>query len=101
LNQEESKDFRQEHHKPEDNENPKIERLCSRIWEGNQREKNHKGLKDVSPPNHQKKGLEISRRKSLRKDCEKHQKGKPRITQISLEEPRRIIYTYHEDSYKV
>jgi hypothetical protein len=28
-------------------------------------------------------------------------KGKPGRTQTSLEEPRRIIYTYHEDSYKV
>jgi hypothetical protein len=28
-------------------------------------------------------------------------KGKPGRTQTSLEEPRRIIYTYHEGSYKV
>jgi hypothetical protein len=33
LNQEESKDICQEHHKPWDNENPKIEPLCSWIWE--------------------------------------------------------------------
>jgi hypothetical protein len=49
LNQEESKVFRQEHHKPKDNKNPKIEPLFSRIWEGNQREKNHKGFMHTSP----------------------------------------------------
>jgi hypothetical protein len=29
------------------------------------------------------------------------QKGKPGRTQTSLEDPCRIIYTYHEGSYKV
>jgi hypothetical protein len=48
-----------------------------------------------------KNGLEISPRKSPRKGSENHQKGKPGRTQTSLEEPRRIIYTYHEGSYKV
>jgi hypothetical protein len=36
-----------------------------------------------------------------KKGSENHQKGKPGRTQTSLEEPRRIIYTYHEGSYKV
>jgi hypothetical protein len=31
-----------------------------------------------------------------RKGSENHQKGKTGGTQSSLEEPRRIIYTYHE-----
>jgi hypothetical protein len=35
------------------------------------------------------------------KGSENHQKGKTGETQSSLEEPRRIIYTYHERSYKV
>jgi hypothetical protein len=34
--------------------------------------------------------------KSKKKSSENHQKGKTRGTQTSLEEPRRIIYTYHE-----
>jgi hypothetical protein len=51
LNQEESKDFRQEHHKPKDNENTKIEPHFSRIWVGNQREKNHEGFMHTSPKN--------------------------------------------------
>jgi hypothetical protein len=36
-----------------------------------------------------------------RKDPENHQKGKMGGTQPSLEEPRRIIYTYQRGSYKV
>jgi hypothetical protein len=36
-----------------------------------------------------------------RKDPENHQKGKTRATHLSLEEPRRIIYTYQRGSYKV
>jgi hypothetical protein len=53
------------------------------------------------PTNPQERGLEISTRKTLRKGSEKHQKGKLGRTQTSLEEPHRIIYTYHEGSYKV
>jgi hypothetical protein len=49
LNHEESKDFRQEHTKPYDNENPKIEPLFSRIWEGNRKEKNNDGFMHTSP----------------------------------------------------
>jgi hypothetical protein len=53
------------------------------------------------PPNPKEKGLKTTSRKSPRKGSENHQKGKPGRTQTSLEEPRRIIYTYHEGSYKV
>jgi hypothetical protein len=53
------------------------------------------------PTNPQENSLEISPRKSPRKGSGKHQKGKPGRTQTSLEKPRRIIYTYHEGSYKV
>jgi hypothetical protein len=55
----------------------------------------------TSPPNPKEKGLKTASRKMLRKGSENHQKGKPGRTQTSLEEPRRIIYTYHEGSYKV
>jgi hypothetical protein len=53
------------------------------------------------PTNPQENVLEISPRKSPRKGSENHQKEKPGRTQTSLEEPCRIIYTYHEGSYKV
>jgi hypothetical protein len=39
--------------------------------------------------------------KNPRKGSENNQKGKTGETQPSLEEPRRIIYTYHRGSYKV
>jgi hypothetical protein len=56
----------------------------------------------IHPPTYpQENSLEISLRKTPRKGSENRQKGKPRRTQTSLEEPRRIIYTYHEGSYKV
>jgi hypothetical protein len=55
----------------------------------------------TSPTKPQENSLEISPRKSPRKGSENHQKGKPERTQTNLEEPRRIIYTYHEGSYKV
>jgi hypothetical protein len=55
----------------------------------------------IPPSNPHEKGLEISPRKMPRKGSENHQKGKPGRTQTSLEEPCRIIYTYHEGSYKV
>jgi hypothetical protein len=35
-------------------QNPKIEPLCSRIWEGNQREKNHEGFMHTSPTKSQR-----------------------------------------------
>jgi hypothetical protein len=53
------------------------------------------------PTNPQENDLKISPRKSPREGSKNHQKGKPGRTQTSLEEPRRIIYTYHEGSYKV
>jgi hypothetical protein len=53
------------------------------------------------PTNPQEKGLENSPRKLPRKSFKNQQKGKSGRTQTSLEEPRRIIYTYREGSYKV
>jgi hypothetical protein len=41
------------------------------------------------------------RTKNPRKGSENHQKGKTGKTHPSLEEPRRIIYTYQRGSYKV
>jgi hypothetical protein len=53
------------------------------------------------PPNPKEKGLESSTRNSLRKGSENHQEGEMGKTHPRLEEPRRIIYTYQKDSYKV
>jgi hypothetical protein len=101
LNQEELKDFCQEHHKPKDNKNPKIEPLFSRIWEGSQSEKNHEGFMHTSLNKSPRERPRNLSKKIAKKGSKNHQKGKPGRTQTSLEEPRRIIYTYHEGSYKV
>jgi hypothetical protein len=53
------------------------------------------------PPNPKEKGLKTATRKSPRKGSENHLKRKMGEIQSSLEEPHRIIYTYHEGSYKV
>jgi hypothetical protein len=69
--------------------------------EGNRREKTTKGSSIQPPPNPKEKGLEIAPRKSPRKVSKNHQKGQTGKTHPSLEEPRRIIYTYQRGSYKV
>jgi hypothetical protein len=84
-----------------DNEKPKIEPLYSQIWEGNRKEKNHEGVMNIFPTKSQGERRKTASRKLPRKGSENHQKGKPRRTQTSHEEPRRIIYTYHEGSYRV
>jgi hypothetical protein len=79
LNQKESKDFRQEQHKPYANETPKIEPLFSQIWEENQREKNHEGFMHTS--------LNKSSRKQPRNlSKKKRQKRAPKITKKNEQE---------------
>jgi hypothetical protein len=101
LNQEKSNDFHQEHTKPYDNKNPKIEPFSHGFGRGIKGKRTTKSSCIHPPTNRQENGLEISPRKSPRKGSEKHPKGKLGRTQTSLEELRRIIYTYHEGSYKV
>jgi hypothetical protein len=60
-----------------------------------------KGSHIHPPPNHQKKGTENTPRNPPREGSENHNKERKGRTQPSLEEPRRIIYTSQEDSYKV
>jgi hypothetical protein len=61
-----------------------------------------KGSSIHPPSNPKEKGLDIAPRKSPRKGSENHQnKGETGTTHPSLEEPRRIIYTYQRDLYKV
>jgi hypothetical protein len=55
----------------------------------------------TSNKNPSKKRPENFPTENSRKDPENHQKGKTGGTQPRLEEPRRIIYTYQRDSYKV
>jgi hypothetical protein len=55
----------------------------------------------TSNENPSKKCPQILSTENPRKSSENHQKGKTGGTQTSLEEPRRIIYTFHDGSYKV
>jgi hypothetical protein len=53
-----------------------------------------KGSHKFLPSNPQEQGPENTPRKSPRESSENHQQEQPGTTQQSLEEPRRIIYTY-------
>jgi hypothetical protein len=64
-------------------------------------ENNHEWFKNTPPTKSKEKGLESTTKKSPRKGSENHQKGETGKTHPSLEEPRRIIYTYQRGSYKV
>jgi hypothetical protein len=79
----------------------KIEPLNSRIWEGNHSPKNHEGFRQIPRSNPQEQGPENTPRKPPREGSENHHQEQPGTTQQGLEEPRRIIYTYQEGSYKV
>jgi hypothetical protein len=93
LNQEESKDFRQERHKSKDNENPKIEPFSHGFGWGIKGKRTMKGP-CIHPQQIPKRtASKIFPRKSPRKGSEIHQNGKSGRTQTSLEEPRQIIYT--------
>jgi hypothetical protein len=80
---------------------PKSSPLNSRIWEGNQRQKNHKGFTRISPIKSPRARSQNTPRKPPREGSENHHQEQPGTTQQSLEEPRRIIYTYQGGSYKV
>jgi hypothetical protein len=60
-----------------------------------------KGSHEFPPSNPQEQGPENTPRKPPRESSENHHQEQPGTTQRSLEEPRRIIYTYQGGSYKV
>jgi hypothetical protein len=60
-----------------------------------------KGSHKFPPSNPQDKGPENTPRKPPREGSENHHEEQPGATQQSLEEPRRIIYTYQGGSHKV
>jgi hypothetical protein len=60
-----------------------------------------KGSHKFPPSNPQEHGPENTPRKIAREGSENHYQVQPGTTQQGLEEPRRIIYTYHKGSYKV
>jgi hypothetical protein len=80
---------------------PKSSPFSHRFGKGIKVKITTKGSCIYPPTNRREKGLQITPRNTPRKGSEKYQKRKAGRTQTSLDEPRRIIYTYHEGSYKV
>jgi hypothetical protein len=60
-----------------------------------------KGSHEFPPSNPQEQGPVNTPRKPPREGSENHHQEQSGTTQQGLEEPRRIIYTYQEGSYKV
>jgi hypothetical protein len=101
LNQEKLKDSAKNSTNPGTTKPPKSSPFAHGFRRGVKEERTTKGSRIYSSPNPQVEGLKNTPRKSPRNGSENHQKGKPGRTQTSLQEPCRIIYTYHEGSYKV
>jgi hypothetical protein len=80
---------------------PKSSPLTHGFGRGITGQKTMKGSHKFPPSNPQEQGLENTPTKSPREGSENHHQEQPGTTQQSLEEPRRIIYTYQGGPYKV
>jgi hypothetical protein len=73
---------------------PKSSPLTHGFGRGITSQRTTKGSHEFPPPNPQEQGLENTPSKPPREGSKNHHQEQPRTTQQSLEEPRRIIYTY-------
>jgi hypothetical protein len=80
---------------------PKSSPLTHGFGRGIKGKRTTKGSHKFPPSNPQEQGPENTPRKPPREGSENHHQEQPGATQQSLEEPRRIISTYQEGSYKV
>jgi hypothetical protein len=80
---------------------PKMSPLTHGFGRGIKGKRTMKGSHEFPPSNPQEQGPENTRRKPPREGFENHHQEQLGTTQQSLEEPRRIIYTYQKGSYKV
>jgi hypothetical protein len=80
---------------------PKSSPLTHRFGRGIKGKRTTKGSHIFPPSNPQEQGPENTPRKTPRGGSENHHQEQMGTTQPSLEEPRRIIYTYQRGSYKV
>jgi hypothetical protein len=80
---------------------PKLSPLTHGFGRGIKGKRTAKGSHIFPPSNPQEQGPENTPRKPPREGSENHHQQQPGTTQQRLEEPRRIIYTYQGDSYKV
>jgi hypothetical protein len=80
---------------------PKSSSFTHRFRRGITAQRTTKGSHKFPPSNPQEQGPENTPRKTPREGSENHHQEQPGTTQQGLEEPHRIIYTYHKGSYKV
>jgi hypothetical protein len=80
---------------------PKSIPLTHRFGRGIKGKRTTKGSHIFPPSNPQEQGPENTPKTPPREGFENHHQAQPGTTQESLEEPRRIIYTYKGGSYKV
>jgi hypothetical protein len=80
---------------------PKSSSLTHVFGKGIKGKRTTKGSHIHPPQNPQEQGPENTPRKPPKEGSENHHQEQPVRTQPSLEEPRRIIYTYQGGSYKV
>jgi hypothetical protein len=80
---------------------PKSSPLTHGFGKGIKGKRTTKGSRKFPPSNPQEQGPENIPRKPPREGSENHHQEQQGTTQQSLEEPRRIIYTYQGGSYKV
>jgi hypothetical protein len=80
---------------------PKSSPLTHGFGRGIKGKRTTKGSHEFPPSNSQEERPENTPRKPPREGSENHHQEQSGITQQSLEEPHRIIYTNHEGSYKV
>jgi hypothetical protein len=86
---------------PRTRETPKSSPFTHGSGRGITAQRTTKGSHKFPPSNPQEQGLENNPKKSPREGSENHHQEQPGTTHPNLEEPRRIIYTWHKGSYKV
>jgi hypothetical protein len=87
--------------KPRTLKTPKSSPITHGFGRGIKGKRTTKVSHEFPPSNLQQQGPENTPRKPPREGSENHHQKQPGTTQQSLEEPRRIIYTYQRCSYKV
>jgi hypothetical protein len=86
---------------PRTRKTPKSSPFTHEFGRGITAQRTKKGSHKFPPSNPQEQVPENSPRKTPKEGSENHHQEQPGTTQQGLEEPRRIIYTYHKGSYKV
>jgi hypothetical protein len=86
---------------PRTRKTPKSSPFTHEFGRGITVQRTTKGSHKFAPSNPQEQGPKNTPRKTPREGSENRHQEQRGTTQQGLEEPRRIIYTYHKGSYKV